>query len=212
MSHVRVLNWNLENLFLPGQDGGPTTEAAFQDKLTSLAAVIDQVAPDVAAVQEIGPDPALARLQARLSHQLPHAATGDPDDRQIRVAILSAHPLANITKIRPFPPGVRAVQSKDEVFNDPTTPVDEAVTGQMGRGALGATIEVDGTPVTVVTVHFESKLINYARKRGQRAGKFDERNRAMQKIQIGCPIHQGRLKRHGLTQRTERATPSARPI
>jgi endonuclease/exonuclease/phosphatase family metal-dependent hydrolase len=166
MSRVRVMTWNLENLFLPGEDGGPTTEAAFQDKLSSLAAVIDQVAPDVAAVQEIGPDPALARLQATLTHQLPHATTGDPDDRQIRVAILSAHPLANITKIRPFPTGVRAVQSKDEVFNDPTTAVDEAMTRQMGRSALGATIQVNGTPVTVVTAHFKSKLINYARKRG----------------------------------------------
>lgn len=73
-----MLNWNLENLFLPGQDGGPTSQAAFQDKLTSLAAVIDQVVPGVAAVQEVGPDSALARLQARLIHQLPHAITGDP--------------------------------------------------------------------------------------------------------------------------------------
>jgi endonuclease/exonuclease/phosphatase family metal-dependent hydrolase len=36
----------------------------------------------------------------------------------------------------------------------------------MGRGALAATIQVDGTPLTVVTAHFKSKLINYARKRG----------------------------------------------
>lgn len=166
MSQVRVMTWNLENLFLSGQDGGPDTEAAFDDKLASLAAVIDQVAPDIAAVQEIGPNPALARLQERLTHQLPHAATGDPDDRQIRVAILSAHPLADITTVGPFPPGVRAVQTKDEVFDDPATAEDEAVTRQMGRGALGATIEVDGTPVTVVTAHFKSKLINYARKTG----------------------------------------------
>jgi hypothetical protein len=40
MSRVRVMTWNLENLFLPGQDGGPDTEAAFQAKLASLAAVI----------------------------------------------------------------------------------------------------------------------------------------------------------------------------
>ena len=44
--------------------------------------------------------------------------------------------------------------------------MDEALTGQMGRGALGAIIQVDRTPVTVVTTHFKSKLINYARKRG----------------------------------------------
>jgi hypothetical protein len=125
MSRVRVMTWNLENLFLPGQDGGPDTEAAFQAKLASLAAVIDQVAPDIAAVQEIGPAPALARLQEQLTHHLLHAATGDPNDRQIRVALLSVHPLTDIIKIRPFPQGVRAVQSKDEIFNDPTTAVDE---------------------------------------------------------------------------------------
>jgi hypothetical protein len=104
--------------------------------------------------------------QAKLNHKLPHATTGDPDDRRIRVAILSAHPLANITKIRPFPPGVRAVQTKDKVFDDPNTPVDESVTGEMGRGSLAAAIQVNGTPVTVVTAHFKSKLINYARKQG----------------------------------------------
>jgi hypothetical protein len=79
--------------------------------------------------------------------QLPHAATGDPDDRQIRVAILSAHPLADITKIRPFPQGVRAVQSKDEIFDDPATTEDEAMTRQMGRSALAATIQINGTPL-----------------------------------------------------------------
>ena len=78
MSRLRVLNWNLENLFLPGQEGGPTTEAAFQDKLASLAAVIDQVAPDIAAVQEVGPAPALARLQAALTHQLPTPPPATP--------------------------------------------------------------------------------------------------------------------------------------
>jgi endonuclease/exonuclease/phosphatase family metal-dependent hydrolase len=166
MSLVRVMTWNLENLFLPGQDGGPDSEVAFQAKLASLAAVIDQVAPDLAAVQEVGPDPALARLQERLTHQLPHAAIGEPDDRHIRVAILSAHPLADLTTIRPFPQGVRAVQSKDEIFDDPTTPADEAVTRQMGRSAVAATIQVAGTPVTVVTAHFKSKLINYARQQG----------------------------------------------
>jgi hypothetical protein len=71
---------------------------------------------------------------------------------------------------------VRAVQSKDEVFNDPNTAVDEALTRQMGRGALGATIQVDGT---VVTTHFKSKLINYARKRGLVGGsKFAPTMRA----------------------------------
>jgi endonuclease/exonuclease/phosphatase family metal-dependent hydrolase len=167
MSRVRVMTWNVENLFLPGQDGGPDTEQAFEHKLTSLAAVINQAAPDVAALQEVGSTQALARLQARLTHQLSHTAVGEPGDRPIRVALLSTRPLTEIAHIRPFPAGVRAVQDKDELFDDPSTPgVDESMTREMGRGALAATAEVDGIPVTVVTAHFKSKLIGYARKQG----------------------------------------------
>jgi endonuclease/exonuclease/phosphatase family metal-dependent hydrolase len=167
MGRLRVMTWNVENLFLPSQDGGPDSDEAFEVKLASLAAVIDQAAPDVAALQEVGSEEALARLQAACSHQLPHPAAGDPGDRGIRVALLSTRPLAGIEQIRAFPVGVRAVQAKDEVFDDPATPgVDEAATGEMGRGGLAGTVEVDGVPVTVVTAHFKSKLINYARKRG----------------------------------------------
>jgi hypothetical protein len=67
--------------------------------------VIDQAAPDVAALQEVGPDDVLARLQAALTHPLPHAATGDPHDRGIRVALLSARPLAGVGVVGPFPDG-----------------------------------------------------------------------------------------------------------
>jgi hypothetical protein len=63
MGRLRVMTWNVENLFLPGHDAGPDTKEAFARKLASLAAVIDQVATDVAALQEVGPDDALARLQ-----------------------------------------------------------------------------------------------------------------------------------------------------
>jgi endonuclease/exonuclease/phosphatase family metal-dependent hydrolase len=167
MSRIRVMTWNVQNLFLPSHDDGPDTEQAFQRKLASLAGVIDQVAPDVAALQEIGPDDVLARLQAALTHQLPHAAVGDPDGRGIRVALLSTRPLGGVGLVEQFPGGVRAVQAKDEVFDDPTTPeVDESTTRAMGRSGLGATVEVDGVPVTVVTAHFKSKLINYARQQG----------------------------------------------
>jgi hypothetical protein len=44
--------------------------------------------------------------------------------------------------------------------------VDESMTREMGRSALAATVEVDGGPLTVVTAHFKSKLISYARKQG----------------------------------------------
>jgi endonuclease/exonuclease/phosphatase family metal-dependent hydrolase len=164
---LHVTTWNVENLFLPNTgEGAPDDQAAFNAKIASLAAVIGQVGPDVLALQEIGPGAVLESLQAALTTPVPHSAVGQPDDRGIRVAFLSRLPLANLALIGPFPVGVRPVQAKDEVFNDPSTPADEAATSAMGRSALQVTVTVDGVPVTLITAHFKSKLISYARKQG----------------------------------------------
>ena len=48
--------------------------------------------------------------------------------------------------------------------------LDEAVLGRMGRSAVQATVDVEGTSVTIVTAHFKSKLITYDRRRGAASG------------------------------------------
>jgi endonuclease/exonuclease/phosphatase family metal-dependent hydrolase len=68
---VIVGTWNLENLFRPGADAGPTDEQAYDAKLTELARVIDQISPDVLAVQEVGDPAALADLRRRLDGDWP---------------------------------------------------------------------------------------------------------------------------------------------
>ena len=62
MTAFKVMNWNVENLFLPDQLK-PESQQDFQDKLAKLAAVIDTEQPDVLALQEVGPNGALAALQ-----------------------------------------------------------------------------------------------------------------------------------------------------
>jgi endonuclease/exonuclease/phosphatase family metal-dependent hydrolase len=167
VTDLNVMTWNVENLFLPqSAEGAPSTQEAFDAKIASLAAVINHVAPDVLALQEIGSGDVLAPLQALLNPLLPHRAIGQPDTRGIRVAFLSRLPLVNPTIISAFPVGLRAVQVKDGIFDDLGTVVDEAATREMGRGALHVTVDVGGTPVTVVTAHFKSKLVSYARQRG----------------------------------------------
>jgi endonuclease/exonuclease/phosphatase family metal-dependent hydrolase len=167
VANIRILTWNVQNLFLPGTgEAAPDTEAAFDAKVASLAEVIDAIGPDVACLQEIGPGAVLEPLQAALARPLPHRAVGRPDERGIRVAILSSLPLAEVTDVDTFPAGVRPVQVRDEIFDDPATAADEAVLGRMGRSALHATVDVDGTPLTVLTVHLKSKLITYDRRRG----------------------------------------------
>ncbi len=167
MLSIRVLTWNVQNLFLPGTDpAAPDTDAAFDEKVASLAAVIDGIAPDVACLQEIGPGEVLAPLQAALTRPLPHRAIGQPDERGIRVAMLSSRPLEDVADIAAFPAGIRPVQVRDEVFDDPATTADEATLDRMGRPALQATVDADGTRLTVVTTHFKSKLISYERRPG----------------------------------------------
>lgn len=59
----------------------------------------------------------------------------------------------------PFPALIRPVQGKDPIFDDVETPEDESLTAEMGRGALDVTVEVEGTPVSLLNAHFKSKLI-----------------------------------------------------
>jgi endonuclease/exonuclease/phosphatase family metal-dependent hydrolase len=161
------MTWNVQNLFLPAHEDGPDDLATFQHKLASLGGLIDQEQPDVLALQEVGPEGALAELQSALSHSMPHAVEGQPDRRGIRVAFLSSLPfLASPVHLKPFPPLVRPVQTKDAVFDDPNTPQDEALTGAMGRGGLEVSVSAGGKTVTVITAHFKSKLISYARQKG----------------------------------------------
>jgi integrase len=53
----KVMTWNVENLFRPGADAGPTTEPVYEAKLQGLAATINAQAPDALSLQEVG-DPA----------------------------------------------------------------------------------------------------------------------------------------------------------
>ena len=79
------------------------------------------------ALQEVGP--ADGRRQPPRSHDSASAARGvrEPDGCGIRVALLSTRPLDNPPKI----------------WDDPATQADDAVR-EMGRGALAATVTVDG--------------------------------------------------------------------
>jgi endonuclease/exonuclease/phosphatase family metal-dependent hydrolase len=164
MSTLKVMCWNVENLFLPPPGDAPAAER-FQRKLANLAAVIDQQQPDVLALQEIGPDGALQALQAALSTTLPHAAGGIADGRGIRVAFLSRYAIQQQRDIQPFPSLIKAVQTRDPIFDDADTEEDESLTQAMGRGGLEISIDVDGVAVSLLNAHFKSKLISYARRR-----------------------------------------------
>ena len=90
---LTVATWNVENLFLPGGDAGPSSEDVYVRKLAYLAGTIAAVGADLVCLQELGGEEPLADLAAATGGALPHTAIGRPDDRGIRVGLISRFPV-----------------------------------------------------------------------------------------------------------------------
>lgn len=157
MAELRVMTWNVQNLFEVGEDDGPDTVAEFEAKVASLVAVIDQAQPHVLALQELGPEPALIALQNALGHQMPHRAIAPPDGRGIRVGFLSTRVLHDAEPISLFPPGLLPIQASD----DPAGPDGPRLMNQMGRPALQVRVRANNTDVHVISCHLKSKLLTF---------------------------------------------------
>jgi len=161
-----VATWNVENLFLPGTDDGPSNEDVYRRKLNYLASVISGVGADVVCLQEVGGEQPLADLVTALADTLPNTAIGQPDERGIRVAVVSRFPVTERYDWVDFPDG--ALPS----VPDP----DGAVVTAMGRGALETVLTIEpNRRLRVVTTHLKSKILSFP---GDRRYPLDEDERA----------------------------------
>jgi endonuclease/exonuclease/phosphatase family metal-dependent hydrolase len=150
-----VATWNLENLFRPGGEAGPSDDRQYEAKLAELARVIGEIDPDVLAVQEVGDLDALEDLRVRLDGEW-HTETSEfPDERGIRVGFLSRRALRRVEQVREFPALLEPVQVDDE----------ETKVHEMGRGALRVRVRAGGRAIDLVTCHLKSKLLSYPRGR-----------------------------------------------
>ena len=157
MGEFRVMTWNVQNLLEVGHDSGPDTTAELDAKIAALAAVIDTVEPHVLALQEVGTDTTLARLQGALTHTMRHRVLGVPDDRGIRVAYLSTRVIREPRNITFFPFGLLPVQAGDNPFGSAGPPTMDG----MGRGALQITVRANNRDVRLVNCHLKSKLLTF---------------------------------------------------
>jgi endonuclease/exonuclease/phosphatase family metal-dependent hydrolase len=160
-----VGTWNLENLFRPGSDAGPSDEQAYDAKLTELARVIAELAPDVLAVQEVGDPEALEDLRGRLDGEWFAESSALPDGRGIRVGFLSRLAFGEVEQLREFPDGLAPVQVDDE----------GTTIAEMGRGVLRVRVRTGGGDVDLVSCHLKSKLLSFP---GGRFSPRDEGERA----------------------------------
>jgi endonuclease/exonuclease/phosphatase family metal-dependent hydrolase len=162
---VSIGTWNLENLFRPGSgSGAPSGEGAYDAKLDSLVAIINDLKPDILAVQEVGDPEALDDLVGRLDGSW-LTGLADPDERGIRVGIISKLALSEVEQFAAFPDRLAPVQVDD----------DGSTITAMGRPALRARITAGGTDVEVISTHLKSKLLSFP---GGRFTPKDEGERA----------------------------------
>jgi endonuclease/exonuclease/phosphatase family metal-dependent hydrolase len=163
---VVVGTWNLENLFGPGSEFGPTDERAYDAKLDALVEVIARLAPDVLAVQEVGDLEALADLVARLDGDWHvEASSVFEEPHTIRVGFVSRLALSDVEQVERFPERLAPVQVDDE---------GSTIQG-MPRGALRVRLTTDGRALDLVTCHLKSKLLSFP---GGRFQPRDEGERA----------------------------------
>ena len=160
-----VATWNLENLFRPGTEYGPTSQEVYEEKLAALARVIADIDPDVVAVQEIGSGEAMQDLVDRLSGSWHVALSQLPDERGIRVGFMSRLGIDEVEDHQAFPRRLKAVQIDDEGTTITVT----------RRGVLRARVTGDGRAVDLVTCHLKSKLLTFP---GERFSPRDEGERA----------------------------------
>ena len=168
---MRVVTWNVENLFAPtttGEAGRPSPEV-YEAKLRTLTGVVQQLAPDVLALQEVGDESALDdlrdSLEAATSAGWLSRCSREHDGRGIRVAFLTPLDVLETDDVNDLPPRLAPVQ------------VDDAgrTAARMGRGALRVRVRGERGPVDVVTAHLKSKLLSYP---GGRFSPRDEGERA----------------------------------
>ncbi|WP_328497011.1 endonuclease/exonuclease/phosphatase family protein [Streptomyces sp. NBC_00414] len=152
--------WNLENLYRPGGEFGPRTEAAYRAKLTTLARVVGELDPTLLGVQEVGDPAALEDLAGTLDGDWHIVLSAHPDSRGIRVGFLSRLAPRTITDTNEFPVPLRPVQGDDDGEPVPRT----------GRGLLAVEAVVEGMTLSVAVCHLKSKLLTYP------GGRFQPRN------------------------------------
>lgn len=173
MSAFKVMTWNVENLFRPGGESGPPTDAAYAEKVERLAEVILTLDPDVLALQEVGGEAPLADLAKALQGRYSHSILSQhPDRRGIRVGFLSKLAIDFSDEVVEFPPtGLPAVPGVDEQGK-----LDE--TRKMGRGALRIVVKPKpDLAIHLITAHLKSKLLSFPGRSRFATDDEDERAR-----------------------------------
>jgi hypothetical protein len=132
--------------------------------------VIEELSPDVVALQEIGDEEPLQDLQEALGDAYLHrAVSAFPDGRGIKVAFLSQFAIQERTDLADFPAGPALEICELSAAGEPS------LVSRMGRGALRIHVAEEDLTVDLITAHLKSKLLTFP---GGRFAPHNEEERA----------------------------------
>jgi endonuclease/exonuclease/phosphatase family metal-dependent hydrolase len=142
----KLVTWNIENFSKKDDQGKPN--ARYAAKLEYISKRVNELNPDVVALQEVLDEDALAELAARTDRQ---AFAAPPDGRGNRVAFLArrqaaAKPIVDYRLERCV-----LVQRFDEDRHVECSP-------ELRRPFLALIVEHAGGPITILNAHLKSKL------------------------------------------------------
>ncbi len=145
---LKVLNWNVHNLFNDQNDSAAPDEtvestAAYQNHLDAIAAVISALDPDVAILTEVENQSTLDDLNAKLGNAYVAATVVEGNDpRGVDIAGLSKVAFSGV------------VSHKDDMFTQVGLP---APTYTFARDAVEFHLTFEGQDIVLVGVHYRSK-------------------------------------------------------
>lgn len=147
---VKVMNWNVKNLFNDKKDSPDVTfvpeeitpTAAYQSKLDAIAGVISGAGPDVVILQEVENQIVVDDLSAKLGSYPNHGITQGNDPRGIDIAVLSKLPF----QLGP--------SHKDEYFKASTDPTQ---TFKFARDVLEVHLNVNTRHFVLLGVHYKAE-------------------------------------------------------
>ncbi len=154
---IRLATFNLENLGVREGEDGPGARARLPLHMDALRRMIRRMDADAVAFQELV-DPALLEpLLAGLGYD--HTVVAERGSSPLRCGVFSKYPLRH----------ARAVATGvDLEVVDRKSGLEVRVQGAFSRPALQVTWDVPGFAVTLIVVHWKSKIPSYtpARREG----------------------------------------------
>lgn len=154
---LTLATFNLENLGIREDESSPEVRARLPLHLEALRSTVERIGADAVAFQELLDPTLLGPLLSGLGY--PHVVVGERGSSPLVSGVFSRFPLRN--------PKTVATGTAFSLL-DRKTGMEIGIRGPFSRPSLEVTWDVPGFPVTLLVVHWKSKIPSFTPARAER--------------------------------------------